>query len=202
MEKGGLRGIFLELILVSLQGVHLMKVVAICGSHRKGNTEWMLNKLLERVAENGAEVELILLRKANIKMCLGCLKCEEGGKDRKGICKMQDDMNAIYPKLLAADCLVCGTPAYFDLLSGLLKNFLDRTCAIWPNWKGKPMAGVAVAEEGIGQAIKNIKTYASLCGMPWVGSVTGLAKNPGEIATNKSVTRRLVKLADKITSAV
>jgi hypothetical protein len=36
--------------------------------------------------------------------------------------------------------------------------------------------------------------------MPWLGSVTGLAKNPGEIAANKSVTRRLLKLADKITT--
>jgi multimeric flavodoxin WrbA len=176
-----------------------MKVVAVCGSHRKGNTEWMLNTLLERVKENGAEVELILLRKANVKMCLGCLACEKGGKDRKGMCEIKDDMNTIYPKLLAADCLVFGTPAYFDLLSGLLKNFMDRTCAIWPKLAGKPLTGVAVAEEGIGQAINNLKTYAALCSMLWVGSVTGLAKNTGDIARDKSVTRRLLKLADKIT---
>jgi multimeric flavodoxin WrbA len=179
-----------------------MKVVAICGSHRKGNTEWMLKKLLERVEENAAEVELILLRKANVKMCLGCLSCEEGGKDRKGICKIKDDMNALYPKLLSADCLVLGTPAYFELVSGILKKFMDRTCAIWPGLEGKPLAGVAVAEEGIGQAIQNFKTYAALCKMPWVGSVTGLAKDPGEIAGNKNVARRLIKLADKITALV
>jgi multimeric flavodoxin WrbA len=131
-------------------------------------------------------------------MCLGCLACEAGGNDRRGICKIKDDMNAIYPKLVEADCLVFGTPVYFDLLSGLLKNFMDRTCAIWPQLKGKPLVGVAVAEEGIGQAIRNMKTYASLCGMPWVGSVTGLAKNPGDIAGDKSVTSRLIKLADKI----
>ncbi len=157
-----------------------MKVIAISGSPRKGNTEWMLKKLLERVAENGAEVELILLRRINIKLCLGCLTCEAGGKDRKGVCKIKDDMNEIYPKLLEADCLVFGTPAYFELLSGLLKNFLDRTVAIWPRLEGKTVAGIAVAEEGIGQAIQNLKTYASLCKMPWVGSVTSLAKNPGE----------------------
>ena len=176
-----------------------MKIVAICGSHRKGNTEWMLKKLLERAAENGAEVELILLRKANIKTCLGCLACEGDGNIRSGVCKIKDDMKEIYPRLLAADCLVFGTPVYFELLSGLLKNFLDRTCAIWPRLEGKPLAGVAVAEEGIGQAIQNLKTYGSLCGMKWVGSVTGLAKNPGDIANDKNVTRRLLKLADKIT---
>ena len=176
-----------------------MKIVAVCGSHRKGNTEWMLNKLAERLKENGAEVELILLRKADVKMCLACLKCEEGGKDRQGICKIPDDMNAIYPKLMAADCLVLGTPAYFDLMTGLLKNFLDRTCAIWPHLEGKSLAGVAVAEEGIGQTIQNIKSYGAICSMKWLGSVTGLAKNPGDIAKDKSVMRRLLKLADKIT---
>ena len=178
-----------------------MKIVAVCGSHRKGNTEWMMNKLTARLQENGADVELILLRKANVKICLACLKCEEGGKNRPGICKIKDDMNAIYPKLIAADCIVLGTPAYFDLMTGLLKNFLDRTCAIWPHLAGKSLAGVAVAEEGIGQAVANIKTYGALCGMEWVGSVTGLAKNPGDIAQDKSVGRRLVKLADKITAA-
>ena len=35
--------------------------------------------------------------------------------------------------------------------------------------------------------------------MRWVGSVSGLAKNPGDIAEDKNVTRRLLKLADKIT---
>ena len=123
-----------------------MKVMAVCGSHRKGNTEWMLKKLLERVEENGAEVELILLRKANIKMCLGCLKCEEGGKDRKGICKIKDDMNAIYPKLLAADCLIFGSPAYFDMISGLLKNFMDRT---FKRHRGHNKPKVKYISEGI-----------------------------------------------------
>jgi len=179
-----------------------MQVVAVCGSHRKGNTEWMLNTLKARLKKNGVEVELILLRKADVKMCLACLKCEESGRERPGICQIKDGMNAIYPKLMAADCLVFGTPVYFDLMTGLLKNFLDRTCAIWPHLDGKYLAGVAVAEEGIGQAVANIKTYGDICGMKWVGSVTGLAKNPGDIASDKSVTQRLLKLADKITDIV
>ena len=99
-----------------------MKVIGISGSPRKGNTEWMLNRLLERITENGAEAELVLLRKIDIKLCRGCLSCEEGGKNRKGVCKIQDDMNAIYPKLLKADCIVFATPAYFELVSGLLKK--------------------------------------------------------------------------------
>jgi multimeric flavodoxin WrbA len=175
-----------------------LKIIGVCGSPRRGNTEWMLRTLLEAAAGRGAEVELLLLRKMDVRTCRGCLACEEGGRERKGICKIKDDMNAVYPKLLAADAIVLATPGYFEMLSGLLKNFLDRTCAVWPRLEGKKMAGLAVAEEGIGQTIQNFKTYASLCKMQWVGSVATLAKSPGEAAINKNLKRRLRRLARKI----
>ena len=107
-------------------------------------------------------------------------------------------MNDIYPKLLAADAIVLATPGYFEMLSGLLKNFLDRTVAIWPRLEGKKIAGIAVAEEGVGQSIQNFKTYAALCKMQWVGSVTALAKTPNQVAQNKYVGRRLERLAQKL----
>ena len=175
-----------------------MKIIGICGSPRRGNTEWMLKTVMEEAAGNGAEIELLLLRRMNVRMCLGCLSCEEGGRERKGICKIQDDMNAIYPKLLAAEAIILASPGYFEMLSGLLKNFLDRTCAIWPHLEGKRIAGLAVAEEGVGQTVQNFKTYGSLCKMQWMGSVTTLAKNPGDAARNKDLERRLKRLAKKL----
>jgi multimeric flavodoxin WrbA len=175
-----------------------MKIIGVCGSPRKGNTEWMLGKLLETAAYSGADIELLLLRKMDVRTCRGCLACEEGGRERKGICKIKDDMTVVYPKLLSADAIVLATPGYFEMLSGLLKNFLDRTCPVWPRLEGKKIAGLAVAEEGIGQAIQNFKTYASLCKMRWVGSVTALAKNPGEVALNKNLKRRIKRLAQRL----
>lgn len=175
-----------------------MKIIGISGSPRKGNTEWMLRKLLETAAQGGVEVELLLLRKMDVRMCRGCLTCEEGGRERKGICKIKDDMIEVYPKLLAADAIVLATPGYFEMLSGLLKNFIDRTGAIWPRLEGKKIAGLAVAEEGVGQAIQNFKTYASLCKMRWVGSVTALAKMPGEVKYDQNVERKLKRLAQKL----
>jgi multimeric flavodoxin WrbA len=175
-----------------------MKVVAVCGSPRKGNTEWLLVRLLELLAQSGTETELILLRKLNVKRCLGCLTCAEGGTERAGICAVSDAMQAIYPKLLAADVIILGTPVYFYMLSGLLKNFLDRTCPIWTKLEGKRVAGVAVAEEGVGQAVSNLKAYADCCGMEWVGSVTALAKQPGEIARDPAIEARLKRLTSRI----
>jgi multimeric flavodoxin WrbA len=175
-----------------------MKVVGICGSPRRGNTEWMLRKLLEGAVKAGAETELILLRDKDIKWCDGCLSCEAGGKQRKGVCTIQDDMQQIYPKLVEADGLAFGTPVYFEMLSGLLKNFMDRTCPIWPKLELKPIVGIAVAEEGIGKAVENLKTYSSVCGMRWVGHVTALAKNPEQVSKDQDAEKRLEQLARKL----
>jgi multimeric flavodoxin WrbA len=175
-----------------------MKIIGICGSPRKGNSEWMLNKLQETAAKSGADTELLLLRKMDIRTCRGCLTCEEGDSARKGACAIKDDMAEVYPKMLTADVIALATPVYFSMLSGLLKNFLDRTCPIWPGLEGKSIAGLAVAEEGIGQAIQNLKTYASLCKMGWAGSVTALAKTPGDAARDKNLEQRLTRLARRL----
>jgi multimeric flavodoxin WrbA len=179
-----------------------LRVVGISGSPRKGNTEWMLRMFLEEVAGTGMDTELILLRKMEIKGCDGCLTCEAGGTQRQGICRIQDDMQPLYPKLLKADALALGTPVYFELLSGLLKNLMDRTCPIWPRLEGKPVVGIAVAEGGIGKAVENLRTYSSLCGMRWVGQVTALAKTPRQVSRDAKVRVRLKRLAMRLTAAL
>jgi multimeric flavodoxin WrbA len=175
-----------------------VKIVGICGSPRRGNTEWMLSQVMEEASRGGAGVETLWLRKLDIQMCHGCLACEIGGRQRKGACIIKDAMIGVYPKLLGADVIVLATPVYFEMLSGLLKNFMDRTCAIWPGLEGKTLAGLAVAEEGIGQSMHNLKTYAAVCKMQWMGSVSALAKGPGEAAKIKGLDRRLKHLAQKL----
>ena len=179
-----------------------MKVVGICGSPRKGNTEWMLRKLLDEVAKGGVETDLILLREKQIKGCDGCLSCEAGGPKRKGTCRIQDDMQIIYPMLTEADGFAFGTPVYFDMLSGLLKNFMDRTCPIWLKLESKPVVGVAVAEAGIGQAVANLKAYSGITSMRWVGQVTALAKTPKQASKDKDLELQLERLGRKLVRAM
>jgi multimeric flavodoxin WrbA len=178
------------------------KVIVVNGSPRKGNTEWMLAKLAEVLTDQGVQANVLSLRKLKINLCTGCLACEAGGENRKGVCKLDDDMNSIYPELLIADGWIMGTPVYFEMISGLLKNFMDRTCPIWPGLAGKKMCGVAVAEEGIGKAIDNLKTYAGVCQMKYVGSVTTLAKTPRQASRDKNLTKRLERLADRFVAAL
>jgi len=179
-----------------------MRVIGICGSPRKGNTEWMLRKLLEKAAEAGVETELILLREKDINRCDGCLSCEAVGEERRGRCWIQDEMQDMYPKLIEADGIAFGTPVYFELLSGLLKNFMDRTCPIWPALKGKLVVGIAVAEDGIGEAVENLKTYSSLCRMRWIGDVTALAKTPQQVSKDRGVEKQLEDLSGKLIHAM
>ena len=177
-----------------------MKIIGVCGSPRRGNTEWMLAALGAALEQGGADMEILLLRKMDIKMCYGCLYCEKGGKLRKGDCIIKDDMASVYPKLLEADAIILATPGYMGLLSGLLKNFLDRTCAVWPRLEGKKIAGLAVAEETTGQVMQNLRYYAKLLKMQWAGSVFAFAKLPGEAAKKPGLEKRINRLAKKILS--
>ena len=52
-----------------------MKSLAINGSPRKGNTDFMLDIILNSAKENGAETEIIYLRDKKIKFCGGGDSC-------------------------------------------------------------------------------------------------------------------------------
>ncbi len=175
-----------------------MKILGVCGSPRKGNTEWMLARVLESAFACGAKTELLLLRQADVRPCRGCLACEKRDQAGRGVCRIEDQMRGILPKLLAADVILLGTPGYMGLLSGLLKGFLDRTCPIWPALKGKGLAGVAVAEEGIGAALRNLRSYGELLRMRWLGGVAALAKLPKDASAQPALGRRLARLGRRL----
>ena len=101
-----------------------MKIIALNGSPKKErNTAFLLNAVLKTAEGAGAQTELIQLVDFNIKACIGCNKCL-----RAGICAIQDDdMNILAEKMLDADGIVLGSPTYFMNVSGIMKNFIDRT---------------------------------------------------------------------------
>ncbi|GAW93354.1 flavodoxin family protein [Calderihabitans maritimus] len=101
-----------------------MKAVAINGSHRKGqNTAVMLQTVLDELKAGGVETELVELSDYNIKPCLSCNKCL-----RRPQCSItDDDMSLLADKLLKADAIILGSPVYWANVTGLMKNFMDRT---------------------------------------------------------------------------
>ncbi len=101
-----------------------MHIVAVCGSFREGSNT---NKLIRTVAEaSGIDCDFIELGGLNIQPCSGCAMCMMND----GVCPIDDDMEAVREKLLAADGFIIGGPTYFMDISGAVKNFIDRTMAV------------------------------------------------------------------------
>ena len=83
----------------------------------------MLQNVLDVLAENGVETELVELADCNIKYCVSCNKCMKGKQ-----CSINDDdMPALLDKLEAADGIILGSPVYWMNVSAMMKNFMDRT---------------------------------------------------------------------------
>lgn len=102
-----------------------MKIAVINGSHRgkNGNTNIMVSAFLKGAAAAGAEVVTIFLAEKNIDYCKACKAC---WFKNPGKCVIKDDMAEIVELIKDADIRVLATPLYFDNISGLLKNFMDR----------------------------------------------------------------------------
>jgi multimeric flavodoxin WrbA len=100
----------------------MKKVLGIVGSpRRKGNTHFLVAKILEGAAKEGADTELIFLEGLDIRECDGCHSCWKGNPCIKG-----DDMNEIYEKIIGSDVLVFGTPVYWYGPTALMKGLIDR----------------------------------------------------------------------------
>jgi multimeric flavodoxin WrbA len=102
-----------------------MKILCVCGSFRE---ESNTNKIVQKVAESsGCEFELVLLSKVKVKPCTGCLTC----MTNQGQCVIEDGMQQLYEKMLAANAIVLGAPTYRMDISGGAKCFIDRTIALY-----------------------------------------------------------------------
>lgn len=102
-----------------------MKIIGFIGSpQKKGNTAWVVNKILEGAIEAGAECQVFYSSELDITPCKGCRTC----MNNKG-CVIKDDMKKIYAALKTADALVIGTPNYMGQMSAQTKILIDRLSA-------------------------------------------------------------------------
>jgi len=104
-----------------------MKVLGINGSPRiGGNTDILLDKVLEGAGSKGAETEKVILNKLKFSPCQEC----EGIIDY-GECVIHDDMHELYRKIKDADALVLASPVFFGSLSAQTKMMIDRFQCVW-----------------------------------------------------------------------
>lgn len=73
-----------------------MKVLALVGSHRKhGNTDILVDTLLEGASSENCSVEKLYLYDMDIQPCVDCRNCTKKSFE----CSIEDDMKMLYSKL-------------------------------------------------------------------------------------------------------
>lgn len=102
-----------------------MKVLAICGSPRKGgNTSILLRRVLEVIEGEGIATELVELAGRKVQGCTACLKCRELAD---GQCHGRSDVvNECIDTMREADGLILGSPVYFSDVTPETKAVIDR----------------------------------------------------------------------------
>lgn len=190
-----------------------MKILSICGSPRKGNSEAIVLKIQQLLEEKGVENEVILLREKQISRCLGCVEyC-----NRKLKCQIQDDMQAIMNKMEKADGFVFVSPNYYKMPTGLFKDFIDRTTIFYVSGKEKLFNGkkAVVICVGEGEAKDTdvctdiiADNYCQAMGLPVVakksfrghGELKGNFNDIFENGLNPNIEKDLQGLVDSLAS--
>jgi multimeric flavodoxin WrbA len=100
----------------------MMKVIGIVGSPRKnGNTETLVQTVLESAKENGHATEKYNLNELEFAGCQACMYCKS-----HDTCKLEDGLVQVMDAVRDADAIVLGAPIYMSQLNGQFKMFEDR----------------------------------------------------------------------------
>jgi multimeric flavodoxin WrbA len=178
------------------------KVLIVIGSPREnGNSTILAGEVARGARDNGAEVETFNLHKLVINPCNACDACRK--ENSKG-CVINDDMQMLYPKLIAANALVIASPVYWFSVSAQTKLFIDRFYGMGehPNnaLKGKQIGIVltyADADPFVSGAVNALRMFQDIfnyVGAEIVDMVYGSAWKAGEIESNKEVMERAYDL--------
>jgi multimeric flavodoxin WrbA len=124
---------------------------------------FFLKKALDVIRKKDVYTEIITLFDKDIKPCIVCDKCKT-----RYMCSQSDDVMKIYKKLVAADAIIMASPAYYAMVSGRMKNFMDRSLPVRRNGmklSGKIGGAISVgASRNGGQELvcQQIKTWMGL----------------------------------------
>lgn len=133
-----------------------MKILGLsCSPHKDGNTVGLLKIVLQGAKEEGADTELFSVAGKNIQPCMACMSCAETGE-----CKIKDDMQELYEKMLEADGIVFATPLYFYNMTAQAKAIIDRTFAFGRTGKTlRNKVGGVVATAGSFGSVSAVKDF-------------------------------------------
>jgi multimeric flavodoxin WrbA len=104
------------------------------------STEILLRRIASAAAADLRERcrhDFVRLSELNFTPCQAC-----GEAPTPQFCFLDDALTALYRKLIACDCLLLGSPIYFDSVSAQTKTFIDRCNCLRPvNFTNDPRHG-------------------------------------------------------------
>lgn len=141
-------------------------IVGVCGSPRKGATEYVLDQALKMLKEKDFETEFFTVRGKSIGFCQHCDYCLKNKE-----CKIKDDMFEVYRLLEKAEGMIIATPVYNGGVSAQTKAVMDRCRAVVAAdrnfFRSKVGMAIAVGGDRVGGqelAIQQIHTFYILNG--------------------------------------
>lgn len=107
------------------------------GGRPNGNTAQLVEHFVRGAKEASHTVEVISLRKYEVKGCIGCNACRY-----EKPCVQKDSFNELVPKIKNADCIVFASPLLFWTISSQLKAFIERFYCIAEEDTNPPVGSV------------------------------------------------------------
>jgi len=180
----------------------MMKAVGIVGSPRPGgNTEILVSEALRVLREEGIETEMILLAGKSIKGCDACQACSKTGE-----CAVDDDMEPIRQKMLAADAIIVGSPVYYSGATPETMALLHRvgysSRALGRPFERKVGGPIAVARRaGQNFALAEMMYFFLITGMIVPGSTywnMAFGREKGEVLQDEEGLRTIRNFAQNV----
>ncbi len=181
-------------------------VIILKGSPRdKGNSALLADQVAEGARAAGAEVESVALHTLHILPCNACDACL---RSPDGQCILDDDMQALYPKLRRARGIVIASPVYWFALSAQVKLCIDRWYAFerpeGSQLRGKQF-GLVLAygdtDPYTSGGINAIRTFQDMCRYlraDLVGVVYGSALKLGDVRQQPELLERAYALGQTL----
>lgn len=184
-------------------------ILGIVGSPRKnGNTDFIIDTILQSVSENGAISEKIYLNELNIKPCQGCEHCKKYNK-----CRINDHFHILIKKIEESDGIVIGSPIYFGTISAQTKTFIDRMFSLFDNNFNSRIKGIrkaaivlvwAATDKNYAKKIKPVIEFLeSILKDPLKANVVGRITKGGladisDAAKNRELSEKASKIAKNL----